>query len=210
MQESRRERKKLLTRRRIADAAITLFLRQGYEPTTVAQIAAEADVDPKTFFNYFGSKDEVVFDVDRFDVFLAAIGDRRPGEGPGQVLARLVDGYDESAVPTRMARDPAEQAALSRLILTTPALRARLQSLLHELQRRTADALLAEFPGELDEVTAAAMTGSLIGALYQAALASFRLGRSRQETRQSIERARDIALNGLLSVSQTAQRKEGS
>lgn len=209
MQESRRERKKLLTRRRIADAAITLFLRQGYEPTTVAQIAAEADVDPKTFFNYFGSKDEVVFDVDRFDVFLAAIGDRRPGEGPGRVLARLVDEYDESALPARAARDPAEQAALSRLILTTPALQARLQSLLHELQRRTADALLDEFP-ELDEVTAAAMTGSLIGALYQAALASFRLGRSRQETRQSIERARDIALNGLLSVSQTTQRKERS
>ncbi|GAA0610482.1 TetR family transcriptional regulator [Kutzneria viridogrisea] len=210
MQESRRERKKLLTRRRIADAAIALFLQQGYDQTTVAQIAAAADVDPKTFFNYFGSKDEVVFEDDRYEEVLAAIRDRRQDEGPGQALARLVDGYDARVVPTRSSRDPAEQAALSRLILTTPALQARLQSLLHELQRRIADVLVEEFPDELDEVAAAAMTGSLIGALYQAALVSIERGQSRQQAQQSIRRARDIALHGLLSVPQAAQRKERS
>ncbi|MCI2415821.1 TetR/AcrR family transcriptional regulator [Saccharopolyspora sp. K220] len=209
MQESRRERKKLLTKRRIADAAIALFLQQGYDQTTVAQIAAEADVDPKTFFNYFGSKDEVVFDDQRYDDFLAAIRDRRSDEGPGQALARLVDEYDARVVPTRSSHGPAEQAALSRLILTTPALQARLQSVLHELQRKIADALVAEFP-DLDEVTAAAMTGSLLGAMYQAALVSIERGQSRQQVWQSIQRARDVALHGLLSVPQAAQRKERS
>jgi len=209
MPESRRERKKLLTKSAISDAAIALFLQQGYDRTTVAQIAAKADVDPKTFFNYFGSKDEVVFDVDGYDVLIAAIRDRRPDDGPGQVLARLVDGYDERVVPTRKSRDPAEQAALSQLILTTPALRARLQSLLHELQRRIAEVLLEEFPDQLDPVIAAAMTGSFIGALYQAALVSIELGQSRKDALQSIQRARDVALHGLLSVPRT-QRKERS
>lgn len=166
----------------------------------MAQIAEAAGVDPKTFFNYFGSKDDVVFDVDRYDVLLAAIRSRRPDDGPGQVLARLVDEYDERVVPARSLDDPAERAALSRLILTTSALQARLQSLLHELQRRIADVLVEEFPDQLDKITAAAMTGSFIGALYQAALVSIQLGQSRQQTRQSIQRARDVALHGLLSV----------
>jgi AcrR family transcriptional regulator len=196
---SRRERKKLETRRKIADAAIGLFLRHGYDQTTVAQIAAAADVDPKTFFNYFGSKDEVVFATGGYDDFLAGVKDRRPGESPGEALTRLVEGYDEQVVPTRL-RDPAEQAALSELILTTPALQAKLQTLLNDLQRRLAEALLSEFPDDLDEVTAAAMTGSLIGALYQAGLMSIQLGHTREQARDTIRRARDIALYGLLNT----------
>lgn len=79
MQESRRERKKRLTRQRIVMAAIRLFEEQGYEQTTVAQIAAAADVDPKTFSNYFRSKDEVLWvDTERdFDVLFRAIAERR-------------------------------------------------------------------------------------------------------------------------------------
>ena len=46
---------------RFSQAAIRLFLDQGYEQTTVAQIAAAADVDPKTFSNYFRGKDDVLW-----------------------------------------------------------------------------------------------------------------------------------------------------
>ena len=55
---------------------------------------------------------------------------------------------------------------------------------------------------------AAAMTGSLIGAMYQAALVSIERGLSQQRVKQSIKRARDVALHGLLSVPLTAQRRE--
>ncbi|MGK2881364.1 MAG: TetR/AcrR family transcriptional regulator [Mycobacterium sp.] len=55
-----RERKKQRTRATLIDAAVELCLRQGYEQTTVEQIAAAADVSPRTFSRYFATKDAVV------------------------------------------------------------------------------------------------------------------------------------------------------
>jgi AcrR family transcriptional regulator len=55
-----RERKKQRTRTMLIDAAIQLCLRQGFERTTVDQIAAVADVSPRTFSRYFATKDAVV------------------------------------------------------------------------------------------------------------------------------------------------------
>lgn len=55
-----RERKKEKTRLAVLDAALDLFLEQGYESTTVEQIAEAADISPRTFFRYFTSKDHLV------------------------------------------------------------------------------------------------------------------------------------------------------
>jgi len=52
-----RERKKLRTRAILIDAAMDLCLRNGYANTTVEQIAAAADVSPRTFSRYFATKD---------------------------------------------------------------------------------------------------------------------------------------------------------
>lgn len=57
---SRRERKKDETRKRIFDAAISLFREQGFEATTVDDITGRADVGRGTFFNYFPRKDAVL------------------------------------------------------------------------------------------------------------------------------------------------------
>jgi AcrR family transcriptional regulator len=54
-----RERKKLRTRATLVDAAMDLCLRNGYESTTVEQIASAADVSPRTFSRYFATKDAV-------------------------------------------------------------------------------------------------------------------------------------------------------
>jgi AcrR family transcriptional regulator len=58
-----RERKKQRTRARLVDAAVQLCLEHGYENTTVEQIAAAADVSPRTFSRYFPTKDAVVVAV---------------------------------------------------------------------------------------------------------------------------------------------------
>ncbi|MEV0387992.1 TetR family transcriptional regulator [Nonomuraea sp. NPDC050643] len=201
MEESRRDRKKRETRRRIVMAAIRLFDEQGYEQTTVTQIAAAADVDPKTFFNYFPSKDEVLFvDVEQdFGVLLEAVGRRRPDEGPGEVLARMVQEFAAHRRPKIPRREPEELSAAARLAMTTPAMQAKGLYLMLELQRRITDALLEVFP-ELDPVTAAAMTGALMGAIQQASLASVRLGRSQEELWQASRHGVEVALRGLLAV----------
>lgn len=54
-----RERKKLRTRATLINSAMELCLKQGYEQTTVEQIAAAADVSPRTFSRYFATKDAV-------------------------------------------------------------------------------------------------------------------------------------------------------
>ncbi|MEV0620023.1 TetR family transcriptional regulator [Nonomuraea sp. NPDC050404] len=56
----RRERKKLATRAAVREAALRLAARHGVEKVTVEQIAAEADIALRTFFNYFSSKEEAV------------------------------------------------------------------------------------------------------------------------------------------------------
>ena len=57
---SRRERKKMKTRQRLMEVALHLFREQGYDATTVEQIADEADVAKGTFFNYFETKEVIL------------------------------------------------------------------------------------------------------------------------------------------------------
>ena len=78
-----RERKKRDRRRRIEDVAIDLFVRQGFDATTIEQIAAAADIAPRTFFSYFATKDDLVLAdyTDRLDRILHEL-DQRPAEEP--------------------------------------------------------------------------------------------------------------------------------
>jgi len=56
LQPSRRERRRLEIRSRVLDAALSLFEAQGYEATTVTEVAQRADIAYGTFFNHFPSK----------------------------------------------------------------------------------------------------------------------------------------------------------
>ncbi|MEU1726818.1 TetR/AcrR family transcriptional regulator [Nonomuraea sp. NPDC005692] len=202
MEESRRDRKKRLTRQRIIAAAMRLFAEQGYEQTTVAQIAVAADVDPKTFFNYFRAKDEAVFaDAEHiFGLLLGTLAAPRPQEGPGELLVRAVQEYAARRRPEVPRKEPEELSAGVRLMMTTPALQAKGLYLMLNLQRRMAGELLKAFPDQLDPITAAAMTGALIGAVQQASLASVELDRSQDELWRAARHGLDVAARGLLSI----------
>jgi AcrR family transcriptional regulator len=63
-----RDRKRLETRHRIAESARSLALEQDIDHTTIEQIAARAEVSPRTFFNYFESKEDAVLGHTELDL----------------------------------------------------------------------------------------------------------------------------------------------
>jgi AcrR family transcriptional regulator len=80
-----RERKRVRTRRAIADAALELFARQGFHATTIPQIAEAADVSPRTVSGYFPAKEDLAFpDADER---ITALEQRLRGRAPGETGA---------------------------------------------------------------------------------------------------------------------------
>src|SRR5258708_29078759 len=107
---SLRERKRERTRQALVDAALELFERDGYDRTTVADIAAAAEIGTRTFFSYFASKEELLFPESdaRVEASIEAIAARGPDEGPAEVLLRALhqigDDNDEMASRTAALR----------------------------------------------------------------------------------------------------------
>jgi AcrR family transcriptional regulator len=117
-----RERKRAKTRRTIQEQALRLFAEQGYEATTVKQIAAAAGVSHMTFFRYYPTKEDVVLSDDYDPMLERLIKDRPAGEPVvDSIQAAIAEGF-------RMvyAADRAAIRERVRLVLSTPDLRARL------------------------------------------------------------------------------------
>ena len=87
-----RARKKLRTRELIFRTAARLFAERGYEQTTIAEIADVADVATKTFFNYFRSKEDLLFSdhEQRAAVMLEVVESRRPDEPIADLVGRQI------------------------------------------------------------------------------------------------------------------------
>ncbi|MEV7405901.1 helix-turn-helix domain-containing protein [Streptomyces sp. NPDC091267] len=160
---SLRERKRARTRRALIDAAAELFARQGYDETTVAEIAAAAEIGTRTFFGYFASKEDLLFpDSDaRARATIEAIANRDPAEGPVDVLLRALDAIAESDADMVSAM----AGVRMRLFHTVPAVRGKALQVQLAAQREIARELQVAYPDELDRVTAAALAGGLTGAV---------------------------------------------
>ncbi|GAA3468041.1 hypothetical protein GCM10018965_025940 [Nonomuraea roseola] len=178
-----------------------LFTQKGYEQTTLAEIAASADVSTRTFFSYFAGKEDVVFfdAEDRLREALAMIGGRLPGESVAALLARVVE------AGARWEDDLTGRLATERfhLMMAVPVLQARALHLLFDSQRRLAEALCSAYPDEVDPVTAAAAVGSLVGAAKLAAVMSLTRGETHEQAWTAARRAAEIAAGGLQSLGRT-------
>lgn len=161
-----RERKKLRTRRAIQEHALRLFMEQGYDGTTVEQIAAAAEISPSTFFRYYPTKEDVVL-TDEYDPIIAAVfreqpPDRTPIEALRAALGEILSQLTEDDLPTTRTR--------LRLIADIPALRARLFGAIQEDTHAILVELAAERSGRRrDDAEVEAFTWAVLGVL-QAAL----------------------------------------
>ena len=129
-----RERTRRAVRAELIDAAQDLFVAQGYERTTVEQIASAAGMSRRSFFRYFASKDDLVlgkYDA-MSDQFVEALRARPADEPLWESLRRVFDGVvDYVADPGRADR----AAAMEAVVQADDALRAAYLQRLDAMQK---------------------------------------------------------------------------
>ncbi|MHA6763510.1 TetR family transcriptional regulator [Streptacidiphilus sp. PAMC 29251] len=129
-------------RQDLAAAAMELFANQGYEETTVDQIAAAAGVARRTFFRYFRSKEEAIF-PDHDDT-LIRVADLLAGADPAEhPLDVVCQGIKE--VLRMYAATPGVSVARYRLIRQVPTLREREIAVVARYERLFTRYLLGRF-----------------------------------------------------------------
>ena len=117
-----RERNAAHTRELILDTALPLFLEQGYEATTMEEIAERAGIGTSTLYRYFPSKDLLVLEPLSVRGHLAAELRARPVEEP----LDLALGHALTAFLTAARGDAARLRQVGAVVDSTPGLRARL------------------------------------------------------------------------------------
>src|SRR6266508_1009639 len=162
-----RERKKLATRQALSVAALRLAVQRGLEHVRVEDIAAEAGVSPRTFNNYFSSKEEAIVSlgVDRAARIAAGLRDRPASEPLPDALSReFVEQYGGDAEPDR------EWVARLRVVISSPALRGEYLKTLASTERLLAEAIAERTGTDVERdlfprVLAAAASGAARTAL---------------------------------------------
>jgi AcrR family transcriptional regulator len=147
-----RERKKQHTRETIARAALRLFAERGYDETTLADIAAAADVAPRTIFAYFTSKEDIILcEESSFLGRLKVALDARP---PGTTTVDALRGFLSSLQPSD------EDGRLRKqIMLASPALQMKMRAHHGEIEPLLAASIAKDLgaePGDIRAILAAA------------------------------------------------------
>jgi AcrR family transcriptional regulator len=163
-----RERKKARTRLQIQEHALRLFREQGYEATSVEQIAEAAEVSPSTVFRYFPTKPDLVINDDLDERMIEAFRAQPPELSAVQALrASFRSGFGGLA-----GEELALQYERERLMRSVPELREAMLGELARTMREIAD-LVAERSGRpTDDDAVLALAGAVIGLSIAAWFAS--------------------------------------
>jgi AcrR family transcriptional regulator len=205
-----RERKKRQTRRAIAEAAKRLFLERGFDQVRVAEVARVADVSEQTVFNYFPSKEDLVFE--RMDTFehelLSAVRERPEGETPLRAFVRFILDRSDTAMAGEGRLRVAE---LTRLVTASPSLMARERQIVAKYTDALATLLAEETGAGLDDIEPRLAAEAMMA--FHRSLVDFarRRARSRKssadlaaEIRAAGERALELLERGLPDYAKTS------
>ena len=165
-QESLRERKKARTRASLRVHALRLFREQGYQATTVEQIAAAAEVSPSTFFRYFPTKEDVVIQDD-MDARLFAAFARQPASL--STIAALRASLREVAA----SFTPEEMEQLREafaLQVTVPEIRAHILDDTARMMGLMTEALAKRTGHAPDDLVVRTFAGAMFGVMQSASL----------------------------------------
>jgi AcrR family transcriptional regulator len=159
--KSLRERKKARTRASIREHALRLFREQGYQATTVEQIAAAAEVSPSTFFRYFPTKEDVVLRDDFDDRMFEAFERQPPSLSP---IAALRTAMRET-IATFTPAEWAEFQEMSTVGMSVPEVRARIVDEMSRMIETAADAVAKRTGRSPADLAVRVYTGAVIGAI---------------------------------------------
>jgi AcrR family transcriptional regulator len=166
MQPGLRERKKARTRASIREHALRLFREQGYQHTTVEQIAEAAEVSPSTFFRYFPTKEDVVLQDDMDTRMVEALERQPPGLGAlaaFRAAAReVVAGYSPADI-----KQFSENTALT---MSVPEIRARAIDEFARTIGVMSEALAKRAGRPADDLAVRTMAGAIIGVTMSVSL----------------------------------------
>lgn len=142
---SLRERKKLATRRSLRRHALDLVAQRGFMHVTVEDIAEAADVSPRTFFNYFPSKEAALFgaDPERVAALRERILHQAPGESALDALRRTLASEARAITEelSELGGDPADMLRRVKAVRADPHLRAAQSAHMANIEGAMAEAL---------------------------------------------------------------------
>ncbi|HUN34160.1 MAG TPA: TetR family transcriptional regulator [Trebonia sp.] len=145
---SLRERKKLATRRLLRRVALDLVAERGLASVTVEDIAMAADVSPRTFFNYFPSKEAALFgdsDPDRASWLRDQVASQAPGEPALSALRMVMEQYAEMIAGEfrALGGDPADLLRRMKVARGDPHVRGAHAAQMAMLERAITEGLAA-------------------------------------------------------------------
>lgn len=156
-----RERKKARTRAAIREHALRLFRGQGYDATTVEQIAAAAEVSPSTFFRYYPTKEDVILRDDFDDRMFEAFERQPPSLTPIAALRAAI----REAIATFTPAEWAEFQEMSALGLSVPEVRARIWDEMTRTMQVAVDALAKRAGRSPDDLAVRVYAGAIFGVI---------------------------------------------
>jgi|SRR5450631_345552 len=190
-----RERKRARTFAEIQREALRLFVAQGYEQTTIEQIAEAVEVSPSTIFRYFPTKEDLVL-TDEYDALILTSLAAGPRGEPGVTAMRRALRQTLADV---VEQDPSMFLMRGRLMLGVPALRARLWGFLQENEAVLCQIFAAQSGRDPEDFELRVAAGAIVGGIM-AALTEWVQSDGQADMGTLLDRALHLLEAGLASV----------